>query len=407
MFDRTLLVTISGSDRPGVTRSIFASIANFPVDVVDMEQLVVRGKLILVVLVELNDPEIVEEPQAVAVLNAIRKSVRTVASDLNLEVSTVSGIAVDETEPVDRFTVVLMGNPLSPRSVATVAAQIAELGGNIDRFHRIASFPVTAIRIEGSGASADSMRRPLSKTSAQCGVDLSVQDIDLESRGQYLVVMDVDSTLIQDEVVDMIGSMAGVGAEIAAITKRAMDGEIDFAESLRERVSLLNGASETLITQATQQIRLTPGARTLCRTLKRLGYRIVLVSGGFTNVITDIAQELGVDQVRANTLEVSDGKLTGHLVGPIIDRVGKKNALEQVATEYGIPRRRVIAIGDGANDIDMLEAAGLGVAFNAKPILREAADTSVNVPYLDSVLYLLGITREEIERADARDALHG
>jgi phosphoserine phosphatase len=152
-------------------------------------------------------------------------------------------------------------------------------------------------------------------------------------------------------------------------------------------------------------VTLTPGARTLCRTLNRLGYRIALVSGGFTDIITPIATDLGVTDVRANTLEVVDGSLTGRVIGPVIDRLGKRTALESFAHDYGIPIRRTIAIGDGANDIDMLEAAGLGIAFNAKPAARAAADTSVNVPYLDSVLFLMGITREEVETADARDGI--
>jgi phosphoserine phosphatase len=213
--------------------------------------------------------------------------------------------------------------------------------------------------------------------------------------------MDVDSTLIQDEVIDLLAEEAGVLDRVSAITERAMRGEIDFAESLTQRVALLEGLPVGALDVTARRIRLTPGARTLCRTLRRLGFRVCLVSGGFTEIIEPLAQELDIDGLRANTLEVHDGRLTGRVVGEIIDRTGKRLALEGFAREFDIPVARTIAIGDGANDLDMLDAAGLGIAFNAKPVVRAAADTSVNAPYLDSVLFLLGITREEIEEADA------
>jgi len=217
------------------------------------------------------------------------------------------------------------------------------------------------------------------------------------------VVMDVDSTVIQDEVIDVLAELAGVGPEVAGITERAMAGELDFAASLTARVQLLRGLPAVRLEEVRSRVTLTPGARTLCRTLNNLGYPICLVSGGFIEVVGPLAQELGVSAVRANALEVRDGLLTGRLSGPIIDRAGKRAALEDFAAEFGIPMRRTIAIGDGANDIDMLQAAGLGVAFNAKASAKDAADAAVSVPYLDSVLYLLGITREDIEGADARD----
>ena len=221
------------------------------------------------------------------------------------------------------------------------------------------------------------------------------------AEGVHLVVMDVDSTLIQDEVIEVLARHAGREDRVRAVTDAAMRGELDFAESLHARVAELAGLPEEVIEQVRGEIRLTPGARTLCRTLKRLGYRIALVSGGFSEVIGPLAEDLGVDAVRANGLEIEDGVLTGRVRGPVIDRAAKEQALREFAAEFGIESSRTVAIGDGANDLDMLAAAGHGIAFNAKPVVQAAADSSINVPYLDTVLYLMGISREEVEEADA------
>jgi len=398
VIDRTLLITISGIDAPGVTSSIFESLSHSPVVVIDMEQLVVRGHLTLAIALELESG--LEDSRASTELDSVRKRVRIAASAHNMEVATRPGVTLTVDHSSEKFQVIVMGSPLHPECIEVVTSTIAQHGGNLDRIHRIADYPVTAIRFEGSGVAPSVLRRPLAEVSARCHVDISVQDVALEARGQYLVVMDVDSTLIQEEVVDVLGELAGVGPAISKITLAAMNGELDFAQALQARVALLGGAPATLLDKVRDMITLTPGARTLCRTLNQLGYHIVLVSGGFTSVIELIAQELEVSAFRANTLEVIDGKITGRLLGPIIDREGKKQALLDFAEQFQIPNRRTIAIGDGANDIDMISEAGLGVAFNAKMALRESADTTVNVPYLDSILYLLGITRDEIVRSE-------
>ncbi len=396
--ERTLLITLSGQDRPGVTRALFRALDPHLVHVLDVEQIVVRGRLVLAVLVGASDLNS-------SGLQAAAASAVQVGSELGMDVQTQFGADEDSERRRNRVHVTILGAPLMPGAIAAAAALIADRGGNIDRIRRIASYPVTALEFQGSGVSVDEIRRPLVEIASTHGADIAVQEAGLDRRGQYLVVMDVDSTFIQDEVIDLLAEQAGVVGQVAAITERAMAGELDFEHSLRERVALLAGLHATVLDTVRERITLTPGARTLCRTLNRLGYRIALVSGGFTDIIAPIAADLGVTDVRANTLEIADGRLTGQVIGPVIDRLGKRTALESFAIDYGIPIRRTIAIGDGANDIDMLEAAGLGIAFNAKPAARAAADTSVNVPYLDSVLFLMGITREEVESADARDGI--
>ncbi|CAM5715570.1 hypothetical protein SALBM217S_09986 [Streptomyces griseoloalbus] len=231
-------------------------------------------------------------------------------------------------------------------------------------------------------------------------MDIAVVAAGLHRRAQRLVVMDVDSTLIQDEVIELFAAHAGCEDKVAEVTAAAMRGELDFEQSLHARVALLAGLDASVVDKVRGEVRLTPGARTLIRTLKRLGYQVGVVSGGFTQVTDDLQEQLGLDFAQANTLEIVDGKLTGRVTGEIVDRAGKARLLRRFAAEAGVPLSQTVAIGDGANDLDMLNAAGLGVAFNAKPVVREAAHTAVNVPFLDTVLYLLGITREEVEAAD-------
>ena len=398
MTSQTLLLTLSGTDRPGVTKTLFAALAAHPITVLDVEQLVVRGRLVLSALVNVETSGTGNDE----IMSRIRQDIRSTAAALEMDVTTVPGALEDTVSRRDRVHVTILGAPLRPDAVSRIAEEIANRGGNIDRIRRIASYPVTAVVFEGSGAELQDLRRALVAAAAEVGVDIAVQESGLDRRGQHLVVIDVDSTLMQNEVIDLIADHAGVGEQVAQITAQAMAGDLDFVAALRARVALLKGLPVSVLDEVRTRLKLTPGARTLCRTLNTLGYRVCLVSGGFAEVIMPLADELGIDDVRANHLGVRDGYLTGEVVGVIVDRQGKKAALEEFAAKYEIPMRRTIAIGDGANDVSMLEAAGLGVSFNGKAAAREAADAALSVPYLDSVLYLLGITREDIEGADAR-----
>jgi phosphoserine phosphatase len=386
----TLLITLTGNDRPGVTSSIFSTLSRTGVEVVDIEQIVLRGRLILGVLVT-----------APRDWRKLKDAVEETARGLGMSVEVDRGTGDNRARQDGRSHVTIIGTPLKAGAMAAVAGRIADFGANIDRIERMARYPVTAIDLHVSGADPDALRTILAAEAARQGLDIAVQPANLLRRGMRLIVMDVDSTLIQGEVIEMLAAHAGCEPEVAAITDAAMRGELDFEQSLRQRVALLEGVDASAIDEVYDAIVLAPGARTLVRTLRRLGYRFAIVSGGFSQVTDRLAAELGIHFARANELEIVDGKLTGKILGEVVDRAGKAAALRQFAAEVGVPEASVIAIGDGANDLDMLSAAGLGIAYNAKPLVRDAADTSVNVPYLDAIMYLLGISREEVEAADA------
>ncbi|MDQ1487141.1 MAG: phosphoserine phosphatase [Actinomycetota bacterium] len=394
--ERSLLVTLTGRDRPGVTSRLFAELARFPLVILDTEQIVLRGRLILGVLVELGAVDAAAEL-------SLRDGLAEVARDLGLEVEISVGRASESDALAGLLHVTILGHPLRPAALAGLASCIARCGANIDRIQRLASHPVTCIELDVSGADPDVLRTQLNAEAALAGVDVAVQRSGLYRRAKRLVVLDVDSTLVRGEVIEMLAERAGCRDRVAAITEAAMRGDLDFEQSLRDRVALLAGLAESALTEVRESLVLTPGARTLVRTLKRLGYLVAIVSGGFTQITDGLVTELALDFAAANTLEIVDGRLTGRVVGPIVDRAGKATALARFAASAGVPLTQTIAIGDGANDLDMLGRAGLGVAFNAKPLVQEAADAALNVPYLDAILYLLGITRDEIDAADAEE----
>lgn len=385
----TGLVLVSGEDRPGITEALFNALAPFSLSIIDIEQVVIRSRLILTILFSLNK----------AHAHAIEDDLNAQAELLNLDIAVA--FSEQESESIAAKSglthVVVLSQDLKPLALAGLATAIASAGGNIERIHRTASYPVTAIELLVSAVPTHVLKAELTAIAAELNVDIAVSPGGLMRWAKKLVIMDVDSTLISQEVIELLGAKAGAQAQIHAITERAMAGELDFEASLRERVALLKGLPLSTLEEVRNEISLTPGARTLVKTLQKLGHTVAVVSGGFLDVIEPLLSSLEIQHYRANTLESKDGFLTGGLVGPIIDRAGKAQALRDFASLEKIEIEQTVAIGDGANDLDMIALAGLGIAFNAKPAVRAAADSALSAPYLDSVLYLLGISREDVE----------
>ncbi|WP_442965813.1 phosphoserine phosphatase SerB [Pseudonocardia sp. HH130630-07] len=401
----TVLVTVTGPDRPGVSSVLFAALTAAGVELLDLEQVVVNGRLTLGALV-------VPEGDAEDLQESVGEAMDSIAMSVHIEIQRDGVVG---SRPPSTHVVTVLGRPITARAFGAIAAELAAVGANIDAIRRVADYPVTGLELLVSPVPDDdadsyppgTLRKRLVGVARQAGVDVAVARAGLARRSKRLIVFDVDSTLIQGEVIEMLAARAGadVETEVRRVTEEAMAGQLDFAESLERRVAALRGLPASVVDEVAAEIELTPGARTTIRTLKRLGYRCGVVSGGFTQVIAGLADELGLDFVAANQLEIVDGLLTGRVVGEIVDRAGKAVALRRFAEAHDIPVEQTVAVGDGANDIDMLSTAGLGVAFNAKQALRDVADTSVSVPYLDVVLFVLGLTRSEVEEADAAEGV--
>nr|WP_156819847.1 phosphoserine phosphatase SerB [Pseudonocardia sp. HH130630-07] len=400
-----MLVTVTGPDRPGVSSVLFAALTAAGVELLDLEQVVVNGRLTLGALV-------VPEGDAEDLQESVGEAMDSIAMSVHIEIQRDGVVG---SRPPSTHVVTVLGRPITARAFGAIAAELAAVGANIDAIRRVADYPVTGLELLVSPVPDDdadsyppgTLRKRLVGVARQAGVDVAVARAGLARRSKRLIVFDVDSTLIQGEVIEMLAARAGadVETEVRRVTEEAMAGQLDFAESLERRVAALRGLPASVVDEVAAEIELTPGARTTIRTLKRLGYRCGVVSGGFTQVIAGLADELGLDFVAANQLEIVDGLLTGRVVGEIVDRAGKAVALRRFAEAHDIPVEQTVAVGDGANDIDMLSTAGLGVAFNAKQALRDVADTSVSVPYLDVVLFVLGLTRSEVEEADAAEGV--
>ena len=387
----TGLILVSGEDRPGITEALFDTLAPFSMTIIDIEQVVIRSRLILTILISLDR----------AHASAIEVDLNERASLLELDIAIA--FSEQKSESIAAKTglthVVILSQELKPSALAAIASAIAGVNANIERIQRTASYPVTAIECVVSGAANSVLKSALTPLANEHSVDIAVSPGGLMRWAKKLVLMDVDSTLISQEVIELLGAKAGVQDQVKAITERAMAGEIDFEASLRERVSLLKGLPESVIDEVRGEISLTPGAMTLVSTLQKLGHTVAVVSGGFINVIQPLLASLNIKHYRANTLEIQAGVLTGNLQGPVIDRAAKATALRDFAKIENVELEQTVAIGDGANDLDMIALAGLGIAFNAKPAVRAAADSALSAPYLDSVLYLLGITREDVEES--------
>ncbi|MGY4652312.1 phosphoserine phosphatase [Mycobacterium sp. URHB0021] len=394
----SLLITVTGHDQPGVTSALFEVLSRHKVELLNVEQVVIRGRLTLGVLVA--------TAAEVAGGHQLRYDVQEAVHGVGLDVTIERSDDLPIMREPSTHTIVVLGRPITAEAFGVVAREVAGLGVNIDFIRGVSDYPVTGLELRVSvprGAAYEQLQSALARVAVDEGVDIALEDYSLSRRAKRLIVFDVDSTLIQGEVIEMLAARAGAEAAVAEVTDAAMRGELDFAESLHRRVATLAGLPAEVLDDVGEQIELTPGARTTLRTLRRLGFHCGIVSGGFRQVIEPLAHELQMDFVAANELEIVDGKLTGRVIGPIIDRPGKAKALRNFAQQAGVPMAQTVAVGDGANDIDMLAAAGLGVAFNAKPALREVADASLSHPYLDTVLFILGVTRGEIEAADAVD----
>ncbi|MEY4205198.1 MAG: phosphoserine phosphatase [Actinomycetota bacterium] len=380
----TGLILVSGEDRPGITESLMQTLSAFSVTIIDIEQLVIRDRLLLTVLLSLDE----------AHAEAITEDLGVLQEQIGLD------IAIDFTQQDstkisgETLRVVVVGNAIKPSGLAAVASQIAKLGGNISAIKRTAIDPLISIELELSipNNSLKAVQGALALVAIENKIDLAVEPGGLQRKSKRIVMLDMDSTLIEQEVINLLGQAAGKSSEIEAITDKAMAGDLDFKTALIERVSLLKGLDHNILSQVREQISLTKGAKKLVDELHQQGHKVGVVSGGFIEVIEPILKSLEIDFYRANKLKIQDGVLTGEIDGPLIDSHAKRMALEEFADQEQVQLEQTVAIGDGANDLEMIKAAGLGIAFNAKPKVAAAADTTISNQDLSTVLLLMGIS---------------
>lgn len=388
-----VLVTVTGEDTPGITAALTAILADSGTGLLDVEQVVVHGQLTLCMLVDL-DPAHVDGPVLRDLLFTAKRM------GLDLDFSVLPPRQATQARRRRYALTVLAGAQMGARGLARIAGVLAEQGANIDSIRQLSDVGLHSaeivVSIPDDLEAIRALRRALAEAAARVGVDVAIQRETVTRRAKRLVIMDMDSTLIQVEVIDELARLCGVEAKVAAITKRAMAGELDFSESLRARAKLLEGLEVSRALALAESLPLTDGAETLVRVVKGLGYKVGVISGGFDFAVDALKRRLGLDYAYANTLEVRDGRFTGGVVEPIVDAQRKADLLATIVQSEGITREQCIAIGDGANDIPMLQMAGLGIAFHGKAKLREAADTSLSTGGLERMLYLLGFRAEEI-----------
>lgn len=380
----TGLILVSGEDRPGITESLMKTLSAFSVSIIDIEQLVIRDRLLLTVLLSLDE----------AHADAITEDLNALQEQIGLDIA-IDFTQQDSTKMFgETLRVVIVGNAIKPSGLAAVAAQIAELGGNISAIKRTAMDPLISIELELTipNNSIKEVQGALASVAIENKIDLAVEPGGLQRKSKRIVMLDMDSTLIEQEVINLLGEAAGQSKAVEAITAKAMAGDLDFKAALIERVALLKGLDQNMLGKVREQITLTKGAKTLIDELHQQGHKVGVVSGGFIEVIEPILKILNVDFYRANKLKVNNGELTGEIDGPLIDSHAKRIALEEFANQENVSLEQTVAIGDGANDLEMIKAAGLGIAFNAKPKVAAAADTTISNQDLSTVLLLMGIS---------------
>ncbi len=388
-----ILVTVAGRDRPGVTSTLTGILAEKGASLHDIEQVVVQGQLTLCLLIGLASSR--------DVLKELLFAAKELGMDLDFQPVAAETRAV-ETED-ERYVITAIG-ALGPRHLHAIASTLAAEGANIEKISRLSESDLASVEIHArlpAGGDRETLKRSLLEVAMNASFDVSLQREGIYRRSKRLVVLDMDSTFIRIEVIDELARAAGIGEAVSKITERAMQGEMDYDESLRQRVALLKGLDVSVLDKIAADLPLTDGAETMVRVLKRLGYRIAVISGGFSRAADALKRRLSLDYAFSNVLGVEGGKLTGQVVGPIVNAQRKAELLEMIAQLEGVLLDQVIAVGDGANDILMLERAGLGIAFRAKTKLREAADTAISGAGLDAILYLLGISAREIKEMSA------
>ena len=400
-----ILINITGKDKPGLTSSLTNILAHYEVTILDIGQAVIHDYLSLGILIEIP---------SVHSSSSILKDLLFKAHELSIQIrfSAIDSAGYEswasETGQQRRI-ITLLGRRLTAEQLAKVTAAIAADHLNIDVITRLSgrvsyedseSLPKACVQLTVSGTSAESgrIRGQLLKISEETGIDISFHADDIYRHARRLVVFDMDSTLIQGEMINILAQRAGAGEQVAAITSAAMSGEMDFKESLTRRVALLKGLDETVLADIIQNLELTEGAERVVNTLKRLGYKIGIISGGFDYFGEYLQKMLGLDYVFANVLEIENGKVTGKVTGDIIDGPKKAEILKTIARVENISLQQTIAVGDGANDLPMISAAGLGIAYHAKPFVRKNAAKSISSVGLDGLLYLMGISEREIQQ---------